>query len=348
MVNLKNDVMRSAGEYAYTPESGEALGRIVGLIREYYPNRSLTECRELLALMYGHASWLALATAAARGEPSLPDEEAPAARVIARRAHQYRVLLTHFGGITAAAEASAAQIDRELAAASPSSITLRHDPRWRRQRIERARCAFGVAYARHALEDIRPSARARRATPVDDESVHLSLRIELLPHALGHWIEQQRPRLAPVAAALAGRRVRQHAPCDLLDFAFLWGEACVRHPNEIPEPLQVYPLALCAKWYAWNGVAQFVTGYLQEAAGGSPRPRLAAPGGLDPTAELQRELLRAQPREDLAEATPAARDRHIEAGYVHLRAALAEAAAARPVHHFIARTGAAPALLRSA
>lgn len=334
----------SAGDYGYTPQSRGDLERIVRLLHEYYPRRMLNECRELLALMFGHASWMELETAALCGEPASCDEDEDAPRVAARRSHQHRVLLTHFGAVSAE-QLVACGRDADRPAVTPQSIAWRHDPLRRRQRIERARCAHNVLYARHAIDDIRPSARDRRPIAEDDDTVHLSLRVELLPRALQRWITHQCPRLRRLADRLAAVRVRQHAQCDLLNFAFLWGEICVDHPTEIPEPLQIYPLAACAKWYAWNACAQLVAGHLRSLPPRQgPMPKLAS--GIDPTAEPQCELLRAQPREDVAQLSTVARDRYLDLGYRYLKMSLDEVAQ-RGVHRLMVRADRVPSMLRA-
>lgn len=321
-------------DYAYTPESGPALARVVSALHQHYPRRTVGECRELVALMFGYESWLLLETAAMCGDASLPDDDETVQRVAARRSRQYRILLTHFGG-----GATPADAEQDGIGAEPShgfSIARRHDMHWRRQRIEHARCAYHLVYARHVIDEIKPSGRDGGTVAGDDDSLHLSLRVELLPRALMTWVEQQRPRLAGLAERMAGVQVRQHSQCDALNFAFLWGEACITHPTQIPEMIQAYPLALCAKWYAWNAAAQLVAGHLSLAPslmrdGRLPLPPLLA----DPTLEYQRTLLRAQPREDLASLPAAIRERQVDAGYALLRPYLEQAAAAStpgPVH----------------
>lgn len=334
----------AGGEYGYTPQSRGELERIVRMLHEYYPRRTLNECRELLALMFGHASWLELDTATLCGEPAAYDEDEAAPRVALRRSHQHRVLLAHFGAVSAEQIAACGR-DADRPVAGAQSIAWRHDPLRRRQRIERARCAHNVLYARHALEDIRPSARERRLISEDDDTIHLSLRVELLPRALQRWIIHQCPRLRRIADHLAAVRIRQHAPCDLLNFAFLWGEICVDHPTEIPEPLQVYPLVACAKWYAWNTCAQLVAGHLRSLpVRGAVLPKLAS--GIDPTAEPQRDLLLAQPREDVADMSATARERALDLGHRYLKAALEETAL-RSIHRLMVRADRVPAMLRA-
>lgn len=331
-------VMPSAGGSRYTPSSNGAVERIVRLFNQYYPRRTASECRELLALLYGHPSWALLEAAIASDAPSAWDEDETAERVHARREDQCRFVLEHFGGVTPEATASAGRIEKELNAAGMLSISKRHDPYWRRQRIERARHAYNVAYARHAVLEIRPTAKDRLAIPANDDTLHMSLRLDLLPRAIVFWLEHQRPRLNGLADRIAALHARQHSQCDILNFAFVWGEACISHPTEIPEALQVYPLALCAKWYAWNACAELLPAPDAAEAGVILHGTVSAlPGALDPALEHQRTLLRAQPREDAAQLSPMVRERQIAAGYGIMRQHMQDAASASPNCHFISK-----------
>lgn len=324
-----------ASGYPYTPGSTAALERVVRLLDQYFPRRTASECRDYVALMYGHESWSVLETAAMCGEPSTCDEDETAECVEARRRHQTRVALECFAGATEAAASAAARIEKDLAAAGGLSISRRHDPYWRRQRAERARYAYSVAYAKHAVLEIRPSARERLHIPPDDQGLHMSVRVELLPRTLMIWLEHQRPRLNGLADRIAASRVRQRSQCDLLNFAFLWGEACVSHPADIPEALQIYPLALCARWYGWN-----MSTLLQSASEPPALTQRKAPEhdrASDPTLDDQHALLRAQPREDVAALSLPVRERQMAAGYSLLRQHMQDAAASQPICHFISK-----------
>lgn len=333
--------------HLYTPPSTGALQRVVKLLHLYYPRRTLGECRELLALMYGHESWALLETAALCAEPAACDEDETEACVQARREHQVRVALAHGAGVTHATACNAERIEKDLAAAGGLSISRRHDPYWRRQRIDRGRHAYDVAYARHAIDEIRPTARDRLSIADDDATLHMSVRVELLPRALVIWLEHQRPRLNGLAERIAALRVRQRSQCDLLNFAFLWGEACVSHPIDIPDALQIYPLALCAKWYGWNACGAG----LPEASAGVRRnemPRRSPAMALDPTLEHQLTLLRAQPREDVATLSVPARERQMAAGYAVLRQHMMDAASTQPLRHIVSRPAWGAAVARQA
>jgi len=322
----------------YTPSTTGTLERIVKLLNQYYPRCTALECRDSLALMYGYDSWSMLETAATCGEPSAFDEAETEHCVTARRAHQARIALVHCAGMTHDAAVAAARIDKDLAAAGGISISRRHDPFWRRQRVERARYAHHAAYARHAIDEIRPSARDRYAVPADDQGLHMSVRVELLPRALVIWLEHQRPRMGGLADRMAATRVRQHSQCDLLSFAFVWGEACISHPTDIPEALQIYPLALCAKWYGWNACVGAMPAFPVTQARTPGQRKLPAAGlALDPTLEHQHALLRAQPREDVAALSVAVRERQTEAGYALLRQHMQDAAASQPICNFISK-----------
>ncbi|MGE5465679.1 MAG: hypothetical protein ACM3RQ_00735 [Methanocella sp.] len=331
-------VTKLVGEVGvFTPCSTGALERVVRMLNHYYPQRTGTECREALALMYGHESWDMLETAALCGEPSAWDEDEPDVSRAARRDHQARIALTHFAGVTEDRAAAAARIEKDLAAAAGLSISRRHDPYWRRLRVDRARYAYSVEYAKQSIDEIRPSARDRYAIPANDQGLHLSIRVELLPRALTAWMER-RPRFGRLGERIATFHIRQHSQCDLLKFAFAWGEACIAHPAEIPEALQIYPLVLCAKWYGWNACADTAP-HTSYTVGGPiaqcRRPACAA--AMDPTLQHQQTLLRAQPREDVAALSAAVRERQLEAGYTLLRQHMQEAAASQPICHFISK-----------
>jgi hypothetical protein len=330
--------LTASAAHRYTPATAGALERMVKLLGQYYPRCTIVECRESLASMYGYDSWSMLETAATRGDPSAYDEDETDDRVTARRDHQTHVALMHCGGVTTEDASAAARIEKGLAAAGGVSISRRHDPFWRRQRVARARYAYNSAYARQAIDEIRPSARDRYAIPADDQGLHMSVRVELLPRALVIWLEHQRPRMGGLADRMAAMRMRQHSQCDLLNFAFVWGEACISHPTDIPEALQLYPLALCAKWYGWNACAGAMPAFpvIQRRLLGQQKVPTAVLA-LDPTVEHQQILLRAQPREDVAAVSVAVRERQMEAGYALLRPHINDAAASQPMCSFISK-----------
>jgi hypothetical protein len=177
------------------------------------------------------------------------------------------------------------------------------------------------------------------------------VRVELLPRTLVIWLEHQRPRFTGLADRMAALRVRQRSQCDLLTFAFLWGEACVSHPADIPEALQIYPLALCAKWYAWNACGEVArASAVTEPRLLAQRKQPAAAVALDPTLDCQLALLRAQPREDVAALSVPARERQMEAGYALVRQHMRDAASSQPVCDFISKPAwsAAAAVARQA
>jgi len=325
----------TADSGAFTPCSSGALERIVRVLRLYYPYRTTDECREALAVMYGHESWHVLETTAICGEPSLCDEDETLACVQARYEHHCRVAQTRLGGVTEGDALAAAAIEKALTASGLQSISKRHNPEFKRKRVDRARYAYSIAYARQAMLEVRPTARDRLAISADDDTLELNLRVDLLPRALVVWLEQQRPRLAGISDRIAELRVRQHSQCDLLHFAFLWGEACVLHPTDIPEALQVYPIALCAKWYAWNASVDMATlarGHTdgeEQAAG-----RVIA---LDPMRDHQLAFLRTQPREDLVTLSESVRERQCAAGYALVRQHLQDAVSAQPISKFFSK-----------
>lgn len=339
----------AAGGGAFTPCSSGALERIVRVLRLYYPHRTTDECREALAAMYGHESWHVLETAAICGEPSECDEDETLACVQTRYEHHCRIAQAHLGGVTEGDALAATRTEQELETAGTHSISRRHDPEFKRKRVDRARYAYNVAYARQAMLEIRPTAKDRLAISADDETLELTLRVDLLSRALVVWVEQQRPRLAGVSDRISELRVRQHSQCDLLRFAFLWGEACVLHPTDIPESLQIYPVALCARWYAWNASVDMATlarGHTdgEERAAGRVVP-------LDPMRHHQLAFLRTQPREDLVMMSEAVRERQITAGCSLVRPHLQDAASAQPIGKFFSRpawSGSRPGLARQA
>lgn len=326
----------------FTPCSTGHVERIVRLLHEHYPQRTVDECRAALAGMYGCSSWEQFLAAAQRDAPSRFDEDETRETVEARFRHHYRTLLAGLGGVTAEMTRAAGSLDEELLAPAKDSIIKRYDPAFHRKRAERAHHAYHVAYAREVLLVARPTARDRLAIAEDDEGVDLSLRVELLPNALGAWLGHHRPHLAASVRHATGLRVRQHAQADLLNFSLCWGEVCAFHAAEIPTALQIYPVALCAKWYAWNAcmdtdrlagghaVPDVCTAYAQNYA-------QAQRAVSDPLMAMQLRFMLAQPREDFRLLSPSAREQQMRAGYVLVKRHLQDAAATHPVRGFFSK-----------
>jgi len=325
------------------------LERVLGLLQHYYPRRTAGECRHALAVMYGHERWDALESAGrTAAAPSAFDEDAELQVVGARFQQQYDAVLALLAGIGDDAMVAAQELDQEVFAVDPDSISRRYRPEFNEKRLERARFARGLAYARQVVLQIRPTAQESAAIPPDREDIELNYRIDLLPRALRSWLAHHRPLLRTWGERIAAMEVRQHATTDLLDFSFTWGEACLDCPAEIPKPLQLYPIVLSAKWFAWIACSRTLrlqgafTVLRNERSAEQDRKRASA---LISEAMLEEEarFILAQPREDFRSHSPSAREQHIHAGYALVRRWMDEAATRSTVRDIMSR-GVLPAL----
>lgn len=320
------------------PQAERAAQRL----RERYRRRSVAECQHAVARMYGHASWQALERAVAAGAaPGACDEDEHEAVVIARRARQCDVALVWLAGVDEAAAREGLALDRVLLQV-PHSIGRRYDPRYSQQRLDRARYAYHLAYAARAVAEARPTARGGWDIPPDDDELELALRVDLMPHALRAWLAHHRPVLERWSGMIGAMRVRQRCTTELLDFSFAWGELCLTHAVDIPKALQVYPLALCAQWYAWLACLEAPAlkadlALLERAdidAAQRKRAQLAVQSAIR---EEEARFLLAQPREDLRSLSPSARQQQMHAGHSTLRRYMADAAAEHTIKTILAK-----------
>jgi hypothetical protein len=151
--------------------------------------------------------------------------------------------------------------------------------------------------------------------------------VELLPATLKSWLEHHRPHLERWADMIGELRVQQRGATGLLAFAAAWGEFTLAHGAEIPRGLQVYPGALCARWYAWQRCARSSLPPHEAAADRSPPALHAA------IREAEERFLLGQPREDFRALSPSAREQQMRAGHTAVRRCMLDTAArqaARP------------------
>lgn len=151
----------------FTPVPAHAE-RILGMLRRYYPRHTEETCRQALAAMYGHESWSTLeAAAGSTGTGSAYDEEVEIEVVGARFQQQLDVVFARLGGISDEAMVAAQELDQEVFAVDRDSISRRYRPEFNGKRIERARYACGLAYARQVVLQMRPTARESVPIPAD-------------------------------------------------------------------------------------------------------------------------------------------------------------------------------------
>lgn len=318
--------------------------RVLHSLQTYYPQRTPDECRTTLARMYGHEDWAGLESAMLSAQsPSLFDEHVAPQTVGARFQQQYDALLAGLVGITDDIMMAAQALDQQLFSLDRESIGKRYDPQYYEKRIERARCAWHLLYARHAILETRPTAEAAAVIAPDREDIDFSFRIDLLPRALESWLAHHRPLLRRWAERLAELDVRQHAATDLLRFSYCWGQACLECAVEIPKSLQLYPVVLGAKWFAWVTTARMprlqpAYALLHSEAVTDEERKRAHRAISDAMDEEEARFILAQPREDFRSHSASAREQHIHAGYALLRKWIGEAATRCTVRDIMSRS----------
>jgi hypothetical protein len=327
----------------FTPHLPHAE-RVLHLLQGYYRERTTEECRNALAIMYGHEHWDALETVMHGAETATAFDEDVGIHVVgARFQQQYDAVLTRLAGITDESMVAAQALDQEVFAVDAASINRRYRPEFNEKRLERARFARSLAYARQVVLQIRPSAKESAVIPPDRDDVNLSYRIDLVPRALNSWLAHHRPLLRPWGERIGAMEVRQHATTDLLNLSYTWGEACLDAPAEIPKPLQLYPIVLSAKWYAWVACSRmlrlqgaFAVLRMEQAA--EAERRRASTAIAEAMQEEEARFILAQPREDFRSHSASAREQHIHAGYALVRRWMDEAATRRTVRHIMSRS----------
>ena len=339
--------MSVAGEARFIPSPAH-LERVLSLLQHYYPRQEAHRCRLAVARMYGHEGWSELQSAMSEGSTSPCDDGLPRETVAARYQQQLDNVLAVLAGVTDESMIAAQALDQEVFTVDRDAIGKRYHPAFNEKRLERARLALQLAYARQAVLDIRPTARERAAIAPDRDDIDLSYRVDLLPRALKSWLAHHRPLLRTWGERIGEMTVRQHAGVDLLNFSFCWGEACLDCPAEIPKPLQLYPIALSAKWFAWVTCARIPRLEGAFAVLRAERSREEERQRADRliTDALQEEEVRfilAQPCEDFRTHSVSAREQHIHAGFAMVRRWMSEAASRSTVRDIMSR-GIAPAL----
>jgi hypothetical protein len=333
----------SDGQPAFIPTSAQ-LERTLRALQACYPRCTLDECRNAVAAMYGHADWQQLPSAVQSAHEASPcDEEMPREVVNARFQQQYDGVVAGLGCITDETMLAAQALDQELLAVDRESITGRYDPAFNGKRLQRAHYAWNLLYARHVVLDVRPTAQEAARIPLDREDIDLSFRIDLLPRALRAWIAHHRPLLREWGERVGRIEVRQHAPTDLLRFSYCWGEACLECAVDIPKPLQIYPIALSAKWFGWIACSrmprlQNAFAELRSDAGSEAERRSADNTISEAIREEEARFILAQPREDFRGHSASAREQHIHAGYALVRRWISEAATRSTVRGIMSRS----------
>ena len=297
--------------------------RLAEALHARYRHKTMVACQHVVAALLGHDDWPSLQAAVAGGAPaSRADDEVPVDVARARRHHQLDVACRLLAGLDDEAQREAARLDRELLS-GPPTLSQRHDPHYNEKRLRRARYAFERLHAEWTVDEIAPTGRAV-AIPEDDAEIDLIWRVELLPQTLRAWLEHHRPQFERWAGMIAQLRVRQRCLTELLAFAHAWGEFTIAHGVDIPRGLQVYPIALCARWYAWQRCAR--DSALQIVGHGMPTNRDAA--ALHAAIrEAEEYFLLGQPREDFRALSPSAREQQMRAGHTAVRRCMLDTAA---------------------
>jgi hypothetical protein len=327
----------------FTPSLAHAE-RTVRLLTHYYPKKTSAECQEALAGMYGHADWGSLQSMLQnRDALSAFDEDVAPEIVGARFQQQYDVALARLAGMTDETMLAAQALDQEVLSTDLDSISKRYHPAFNGKRRERARYAWNLSYTRHAILEIRPTARDAVEIAKDRDDIEMSFRVDLLPRALKAWLSHHRPLLREWGERIGEMPVRQHAPTDLLNFSFLWGEVCLDCAVEIPKPLQIYPVALCAKWFAWIACSraphvQRALTLLGTAGAAEAAKERAEKLVADTIRDEEARFILAQPREDFRSHSASAREQHINAGYAMVRRCISNAATESTVKDIMTRT----------
>ena len=298
----------------FTPTMGHAE-RTVRLLQDHYPKKTPGECQEALARMYGHCDWESLQRAGRSADASSDFDESEAPEVAsARFQQQYEMALAHLAGMTDEMMLAAQELDQEVLSSGADSISKRYHSAFNQKRLERARYAHHLAYARHVILEIRPTGREAADIPKDRDDIELSFRVDLLPRALKAWFSHHRPLQRDWADRVGQMRVRQHCATDLLKFSFCWGEFCLHDAVDIPLGLQLFPLALCAKWFAWLTCSkaprlQSALAVLAASRADEARRRRAEKAVTDAIHDEEMRFILAQPREDFRSFSPSARER---------------------------------------
>lgn len=335
--------MSGAQPASFVP-TGAQLERTLRSLPDYYPRRTIDEVRHTVARMYGLADWAELESALRWTEtPSPVDEDSAREVANARFQQQYDAILAGLAGINDEVMLAAQALDQELLGVARDSITGRYDPAYNEKRLQRARYAWNLLYARHVVLDVRPTARCAAEIAADREDIELSFRVDLLPRALQSWLVHHRPLLRGWGERIGRMTVRQHAPTDLLAFSYAWGEACLKCTVEIPKPLQVYPIALSAKWYGWLACAriprlQNAFAELHSDASREDERQRARSAIAEAIQEEEARFILAQPREDFRGHSASAREQHIHAGYAMVRRWVSEAATCSTVREIMSRS----------
>ena len=327
----------------FTPNPAH-LERVFRLLQHYYPKRSPLECRLALARMYGHEDWEALqAVIRYAGAASAFDEDVAPEIVGARFQQQYDMVLAILAGISDESMLAAQTLDQEVFAVDRESISKRYHPAFNEKRLERARCAHALAYARQTVLEIRPTAKASPDVPPDRDDIDLSYRVDLLPRGLMSWLAHHRPLLRSWGERIGQMEVHQHVGTSLLKFAHAWGEACLDCAVEIPKPLQLYPIVLSAKWFAWIACSrmprlQSAFAVLHADASSDEQRARASAVIAEATLEEEARFILTQPREDFRSHSASAREQHIHAGYALVRCWMNEAATRSTVRGIMSRS----------
>lgn len=308
----------------FTPPSIGHAERVAHGLLERYSGKPLTACQHIAALLFGYPDWLTLESAIASGtRASRYDDEERAETVHARREHQSAVGRMHLAGVSDETALVAERLDRELLTGGKHRISQRYDPMYNTKRLERAHYAFNLLYAECTLDEVWPTSRTAAVIPDNDDRIELLWRVELLPVTLRDWLYHHRPGLEHWADTIGKLRVRQRCATELLMFASTWGEFTIEHGATIPHGLQVYPVALSARWYAWLLCDSAPTSsVLGKGAAEAQSPALQAA-----IREAEMRFLLAQPREDFRAISASAREQQMRAGHTAVRRCMSEASA---------------------
>jgi hypothetical protein len=236
MDNRLSVCLRTIG--CVVPDTMDGPKHFAKELKRFWPTRSLGECHESTAHVFGHPDWHSLETACARRASSAPfDEELDTEKAVKRFAAQRHVIASEFAGLDPNNEYASPRVD------PPSRMSHAEFEEYiaAQEALQGSRLYAGLGRMSKAMCDSllmeqAPTARQRPAIiEVADtaDSIVPQGFISELPARLAQWCTVNIPAKPEIGDDLRGWYWNKDRPVAVLSFAAFWGALNITEAHTI-------------------------------------------------------------------------------------------------------------------
>lgn len=221
------------------PHKIDRAKRIAKQLSKLFPNRTLSNCQEVTAKVFGHKDWHALEQAVASGAARGPyNDDLSESQHERRLIAQFRIICKELAGIDPDSETAPPRVSRStgpmtdemLAQQFMKEESIRDD----RERIAHNR--WGIQYSLDALRVLKPTSRSSTSSDHYIPGVSSSCHEEdfkEIPARLANWWRKNISHQPEVADAIGKYKLDPEDRFSIMRFGRHWGVLCLHYAATI-------------------------------------------------------------------------------------------------------------------